>query len=171
MLITPLSSCRIASTWSCAAQVDERQQVAAQAVDRRPVDLLDSALGLLAFEPDQLEQADLGDGVAVAAGGDGQRRDDGQRERDLHLHRGAVQAGRLSMSTVPPIFSTLVRTTSMPTPRPEKCVTRSAVENPAGRSRLTSSRSASRAACSGVISLFWTALSRTRRGSMPRRRR
>ena len=34
------------------------------------------------------------------------------------------------MSTVPPIFSMFVRTTSMPTPRPENCVTRSAVEKP-----------------------------------------
>ena len=41
------------------------------------------------FEPDQLQQADLGDGVAVAAAGDGQRRDDGQRQRDLHLDGGA----------------------------------------------------------------------------------
>jgi hypothetical protein len=32
---------------------------------------------------------------------------------------------------VPPIFSTFVRTTSMPTPRPETLVTFSAVEKPA----------------------------------------
>ena len=75
--------------------------------------------------------------------------------------------GRLSMSTVPPIFSMLVRTTSMPTPRPEKCVTWSAVEKPGRKMRLTSSRSLSRSACSGVISLAWMALSRTRCGSMP----
>ena len=74
---------------------------------------------------------------------------------------------RLSMSTVPPIFSTLVRTTSMPTPRPEKCVTRSAVENPGRKTRLTSSRSPSRSACSGVMSLAWMAFSRTRCGSIP----
>ena len=72
-----------------AAQVDQGQQVAAQPVDRRPVDLLDAALGLLAFEPDQLQQADLGNRVAVAADGDGQGRDDGQRQRDLHLDGGA----------------------------------------------------------------------------------
>ncbi len=34
-------------------------------------------------------------------------------------------------SMVPPIFSILVRTTSMPTPRPETLVTLVAVENPA----------------------------------------
>ena len=33
-------------------------------------------------------------------------------------------------SMVPPIFSMLVRTTSMPTPRPETAVTASAVEKP-----------------------------------------
>ena len=74
---------------------------------------------------------------------------------------------RLSMSTVPPIFSTLVRTTSMPTPLPEKCVTRSAVENPGRNTRLTSSRSTSRSACSGVMSLARIAFSRTRWGSIP----
>ena len=77
-----------------------------------------------------------------------QGRDDGQGQRDLHLDRGAPP-GRLSMSTVPPIFSTLVRTTSMPTPRPENCVTWSAVEKPGRKTRLTSSRSLSRSACSG----------------------
>ena len=58
---------RTDSTWSCAVQVDQRQQVAPQPVDRRPVNQLDAALGLLAFEPDQLQQADLGNRVAVAA--------------------------------------------------------------------------------------------------------
>ena len=62
----------VAATWraracSAACEVDERQQVAAQAVDRRPCDPLDAAFGLLAFEADQLEQADLRDGEAVAA--------------------------------------------------------------------------------------------------------
>jgi hypothetical protein len=37
----------------------------------------------------------------------------------------------LFISTVPPIFSMLVRTTSMPTPRPETLVTVVAVEKPA----------------------------------------
>ena len=37
----------------------------------------------------------------------------------------------LFSSIVPPIFSILVRTTSMPTPRPETLVTAAAVENPA----------------------------------------
>ena len=39
--------------------------------------------------------------------------------------------GVVFSSTVPPIFSMLVRTTSMPTPRPDTLVIFSAVENPA----------------------------------------
>ena len=79
------------------AQVDQGQQVAPQPVHRRPVNLLDAALGLLAFEPDQLQQADLGDRVAVAADGDRQGRDDGQRERDLHLDGGAPPGAALDV--------------------------------------------------------------------------
>ena len=45
-------------------------------------------------------------------------------------------------STVPPIFSILVLTTSMPTPRPETLVTFSAVENPGKKIKLKISRSA-----------------------------
>ena len=92
MLISPtpsLPSPDASIDLELAVQVDQRQQVAAQPVDRRPVDLLDAALGLLAFEADQFQQADLGDGVAVAAAGDGQGRDDGQGQRDLHLDGGA----------------------------------------------------------------------------------
>ena len=62
------------------------------------------------------------------------------------------------MSTVPPIFSMLVRTTSMPTPRPENCVTWSAVEKPGRKIRLTRSRSFKRSACSAVMSLAWIGL-------------
>ncbi len=38
-----------------------------------------------------------------------------------------------SISTLPPIFSTLVRTTSIPTPRPLTLVILAAVESRAGR--------------------------------------
>lgn len=41
--------------------------------------------------------------------------------------------GTLWMSIVPPIASMLVRTTSMPTPRPETLVTWAAVENPGSK--------------------------------------
>ncbi len=80
-----------------AVEVDQRQQVAAQTVHRRAVDLLDAALGLLAFQADQLQQADLRDGIAVAAAGDGQGRDDGQGQGDLHLHRGAAPGPALDV--------------------------------------------------------------------------
>ena len=39
---------------------------------------------LLAFEPDEFEQADLRNRVAVAAAGDDQRGNDRERERNLH---------------------------------------------------------------------------------------
>jgi hypothetical protein len=70
-------------------------------------------------------------------------------------------------STVPPIFSMLVLTTSMPTPRPETLVTFSAVENPGRKIRFTPSRSPMRAACSGVIRPFSTALRRILSPSRP----
>ena len=56
---------------------------------------------------------------------------------------------RESISTLPPIFSTLVRTTSMPTPRPLTLVTCAAVEKPGRKMSCSSSRSASSAARSG----------------------
>ena len=43
---------------------------------------------------------------------------------------------RESISTLPPIFSTLVRTTSMPTPRPLTLVTAAAVEKPGRKIEL-----------------------------------
>ena len=42
-----------------------------------------------------------------------------------------TQQGDVPLQLVPPIFSMLVRTTSMPTPRPDTLVTFSAVEKPA----------------------------------------
>ena len=71
------------------------------------------------------------------------------------------------ISTVPPIFSILVFTTSMPTPRPETFVTFSAVENPGTKTRFTASRSLRRLACSVVIRLRSTAFRFTRTRSMP----
>ena len=65
-------------------------------------------------------------------------------------------------STVPPIFSTLVFTTSMPTPRPDTLVTFCAVENPGRKIKLKISRSVMRAACSAVITPRSTAFCRMR---------
>ena len=73
----------------------------------------------------------------------------------------------LVTSTVPPIFSTLVLTTSMPTPRPDTFVTFSAVLKPAAKIRLIASRSPMRAAASAVIRPFSTAFRFSRSGSMP----
>ena len=49
--------------------------------------------------------------------------------------------GRESSSTLPPMRSTLVRTTSMPTPRPLTLVTAAAVEKPGRKISCSSSRS------------------------------
>ena len=46
----------------------------------------------------------------------------------------------LSTSTMPPIRSTLERTTSMPTPRPEIDVTSLAVDSPASKTSASCSR-------------------------------
>ena len=48
--------------------------------------------------------------------------------------------GREFRSTVPPMRSMFVRTTSMPTPRPDTFVTWAAVEKPGRKIRLSISR-------------------------------
>ena len=53
-------------------------------------------------------------------------------------------------SMVPPIFSTLRRTTSMPTPRPDTAVTCSAVENPAWKMKSNTRWSGISATASAV---------------------
>src|SRR6516162_9087874 len=80
-------------------EIDDRQQIAAQPVDRRAVNLFDAALSILAVEANQLEQADLRDGVAIAVAGDRQGRNDRQRERDLHLDRGALAQTAIHVDT------------------------------------------------------------------------
>ncbi len=70
-------------------------------------------------------------------------------------------------STLPPIFSMLVRTTSMPTPRPDTLVTASAVEKPGRKTRSRTARRLMAASSSGVTRPFSTALRPTRAGSMP----
>ena len=72
--------------------------------------------------PHQFDDADLRDGKALAAGFDDQRRDDRQGQRDLDGEMVPLPAVLFS-SMVPPIFSMLVLTTSMPTPRPDTAVT------------------------------------------------
>ena len=69
---------------------DEGEQLAAEAVDLRAADLLDGVGGLLGVQADELLQADLRDGVAVAGALDGERRDDGQGQRDAEPADGAA---------------------------------------------------------------------------------
>ena len=71
-------------------QPHERQQLAAQPVDLRTADLLDGVRGLLGVQADQLLQADLRDGVAVAGALDGQGRDDREGQRDAQPADGAA---------------------------------------------------------------------------------
>src|SRR3954471_19730034 len=59
-------------------------------VDGGAPDLLDRVRGLLGVERDELLQADLRDRVAVAGALDGQRRDDGERQRDPQPADGAI---------------------------------------------------------------------------------
>ena len=58
---------------------------------------------------------------------------------------------------MPPIFSMLVFTTSMPTPRPEILLTCSAVDRPGAKASCRTSRSGMRAACSAVTTPLATA--------------
>ena len=106
-------------------QMNERQQLVAQPQHRRVLDPLDAVLAAAAGAH-QFEHGELRDGEALAAGLDDQRRDDGKRQRDLDGE--VVPApGTDFRSTVPPICSILLRTTSMPTPRPEMLVIWAAV--------------------------------------------
>jgi hypothetical protein len=74
---------------------------------------------------------------------------------------------RLVNATRPPDFSTPLRTTSMPTPRPERSDTALAVEKPGANTSITASSSGSAAARSLSSRPFSTALRRTISGSMP----
>ena len=51
--------------------------------------MFDVLLGI-SFETDQLQQTDLRDHEALSGAGDDQTRNDGQRERNLQLHGGAL---------------------------------------------------------------------------------
>ncbi|OIQ81328.1 hypothetical protein GALL_369110 [mine drainage metagenome] len=73
----------------------------------------------------------------------------------------------LRMSTVPPMFSILVFTTSMPTPRPDTLETCSRVENPGTKIRSSISRGLIRARSAFVMSPRSSALAEIRSGSIP----
>ena len=73
----------------------------------------------------------------------------------------------LWMSTVPLIASMFVRTTSMPTPRPETLVTWAAVEKPGSKMNCSTRSSGSVAAWSALTSPRATALARTASTAIP----
>ncbi len=58
------------------------------------------------------------------------------RVRGILIFSSVPLPAALCRSTVPPIFSMLVLTTSMPTPRPEMLLTCSAVEKPGGKGQV-----------------------------------
>jgi hypothetical protein len=129
-----------------AVEKDQRQQLAAQPVERRAFHPLDRrARRLLRRNMHQLRERALRQRKALLHAAHNQRGNDGQRQRNAQPQRGSL-AGRESISTLPPIFSTLVRTTSMPTPRPLTLVTAAAVEKPGRKISCSSSRSPSCAA-------------------------
>ncbi len=80
------------STLQFAIEIDEREQTAAQAMHGDSLNELDSLLRVFAVETNEFEQADLRDGVAVAAAGDDERGNDREGERDFHAH-GRAGAG------------------------------------------------------------------------------
>ena len=75
-------------------EMDQRQQLVAQAQDRRVLDALDAVLGI-GLRAHQLDHGELRDREAVAAGLDDQRRDDRERQRDLDGEARALAGHRL----------------------------------------------------------------------------
>ena len=75
--------------------------------------------------------------------------------------------GTLPISTAPPIASMFVRTTSMPTPRPDTSVTVAAVENPGSKMYWRTRSSGRSAACSALTSPLATAFFRTASTGIP----
>ena len=72
------------------------------------------------------------------------------------------------MSMVPPIWSILVRTTSMPTPRPETEVTAAAVEKPGAKMNLWIWASVIFSSSASETRPFWSALALIRSVLSPR---
>ena len=78
-----------AASFSSRLRYTRGSKRSAQPVDRRAVDHFDALARLLGLEPHQFEQAHLGNGVAIAAAGHDQRRNDGQGQRNLDPDRRA----------------------------------------------------------------------------------
>ena len=77
-------------------EVDQRQELVAQPQHGRVLDALDAMLGIAAHAH-QLDHGELRDGEAVAAGLHDQRRDDGERQRNLDGEAGAPAEHRLDV--------------------------------------------------------------------------
>ena len=77
-------------------QMHQRQELVAQAQDGGVLDALDAMLGIGA-RAHQLDHRQFRDREAVAAGFHDQRRDDGERQRDLDGDRGALAGHRFDI--------------------------------------------------------------------------
>src|SRR6185437_5987824 len=108
-------------------QVDQRQELVAQPQHRRVLDAFDAMLARTSSSTESCGKAKRSpadstinaDTIASVSG-------------ILMVNLTPAPATE-RRSTVPPICSILLRTTSMPTPRPEILVTRSAVEKPGAK--------------------------------------
>ena len=116
-------------------QVHQRQQLVAQPQHRGVLDALDAVLGIGA-------RAHQFDHRRAAGSQSGRRRLPRSAPRRSPSVSGILMVTEEPspatdlMSMVPPIWSILVRTTSMPTPRPETEVTAAAVEKPGAKMNL-----------------------------------
>ena len=109
---------------------------------------------------DQFGERALRQRETLIHGADNQSGNNGQRQRNAQPQGGSLAGAGVDFN-LPADFSTLVRTTSMPTPRPLTLVTASAVEKPGRKMSWSSSRSARCAARSGEITPRSMAFRRT----------
>ena len=154
------------------SEIDEREQSATQTIHRGPVDLLDRAARVRPLESHELCQVHPGNRESLRAPC---TRSAGMiaRVSGILILSVVPDPGRFTRSRVPPIFSILVRTTSIPTPRPETLVTFAAVENPGAKMRFVRSRvcSCARRRRERPHPSRWRAPSPARRRCRRRRRR
>ena len=117
------------------AQIDQGQQLTPKSKHRRAIHHFDAVTGFLALEPHELQQIGLRYRVALAGAHHDQRGHDREGQGNANLQGRSLTRAAVK-STLPPIRSILVLTTSMPTPRPETFVTLAAVENPGKKHQL-----------------------------------
>ena len=120
------------------AQAQERQHLVAQHQHVAPVERPHARLPQL----DRLAHVRHRHGVHLAGHPRQQRPHDRQRQRQPQASPSSPRPARTRMSTEPPSARTRVSTASIPTPRPDRSVTCSAVENP-GRAITRNSSSSS----------------------------